>query len=558
MSWEETAEYIRSGHRSTDDFQEDAFGKGEKFNTITIDADKGIKAVIGKPKGQESTEIQSYLFAKDKGWTLEKAKAWYEEHKSECLFRHDLNFNLQFLTEKADPNVKIFPWSMPAQYYAKPGRMVIYGGALTAGKTRKGDNFSCEELRRGARSLIGGPIELFEHTWDVGESRWLPYPDNVVLDAEEVDGNIEYVAGVNEAKAQDLIRKGEVNQVSVNAICRHVPADDPGQCNGMILNGFCLLHKDSVAASSGTSVKVWNCCRRCAGQLKSSGLKPGLSESGGSKLKKKVEEMTIDEIKARVAELIGQREDLQNKLWPSPPPQPSSEEQKALRIQLDSIDVEIKALEIALGQQIAQNNASSSSAPASSTIAAPAATVTAQDDREKLKQAQLERAQKCGIAPKDGGNLTKPSEYANIPDDQFADLTNYRYPVDAEHVQAALSYFNQSGNRTAGGYSAEESARILERIVRAALSQGKTVQYQAEDAAYKALPGEVKSKLEGYQKPQSVVAAVIPVARLPKPEVMVKVEELEAIVANRRLFTAELKLRGILDLCESKRVDANG
>lgn len=56
MPWEETADYIRSGHRSTDDFQEGS------FRTITTDADKGIKAVIGKPKDNDGTEVQNYFF----------------------------------------------------------------------------------------------------------------------------------------------------------------------------------------------------------------------------------------------------------------------------------------------------------------------------------------------------------------------------------------------------------------------------------------------------------------------------------------------------------------
>ena len=222
MPWEETDQFIRSGHRSPDDFQSDS------MRTITISQDEGIKAVIGKPKGKDTTEIQSYLFPKDKDWTVDKAKTWFEKHKSEALHSHSLFFDLKFLTEQADPESRIFPWSMPARYYAKPGRMLIYGTALTAGKTRKGDVFACEELRRGARSLIGGPVEVFEHTWDVGESRWLPFPDNAVLDGEEVDGRVEYIAGVNESKVQQLIREGVIDQVSVNAICRQVPVEDPG------------------------------------------------------------------------------------------------------------------------------------------------------------------------------------------------------------------------------------------------------------------------------------------------------------------------------------------
>jgi hypothetical protein len=261
IPWDESGDYIRSGHRSLDDFEKDS------FRTITISTEEGIKAVIGKPKGKDTTEVQSYLFAKDKDWTVDKAKEWFEKHKTEAFHSHGLLFDLKFLTEKADPEARVFPWSMPARYYAKPGRMLIYGTALTAGKTRKGDVFSCEELRRHGCTLIGGPIELFEHTWDIGESRWLPFPDNAVLDSEEVDGRLEYIAGVSEPRVQQLIREGVIDQVSVNAICRHVPADNPGQCIGMILNGFCLLHKDSFAASPGTNVKVWNCLRADARRL---------------------------------------------------------------------------------------------------------------------------------------------------------------------------------------------------------------------------------------------------------------------------------------------------
>ena len=50
--------------------------------TIDIDKEKGIKALYcGKDK-----EIRTYLFLKEKGWTMEKAKKWVEEHKKEYAF----------------------------------------------------------------------------------------------------------------------------------------------------------------------------------------------------------------------------------------------------------------------------------------------------------------------------------------------------------------------------------------------------------------------------------------------------------------------------------------
>ena len=67
LPWEESQDYIRSGYRSPDEFKEGS------LRTIIISAEEGIKAIIGKPKGKDTMEIQSYLFDKSKGWTLEKA-----------------------------------------------------------------------------------------------------------------------------------------------------------------------------------------------------------------------------------------------------------------------------------------------------------------------------------------------------------------------------------------------------------------------------------------------------------------------------------------------------
>ena len=119
-----------------------------------------------------------------------------------------------------------------------------------------------------------------------------------------------------------------------------------------------------------------------------------------------------------------------------------------------------------------------------------------QSDGEK--QAQIDRSQQFGIGIKKGGNVTKPSDVASVADDLFADPVNFKYPVDKDHVQAALSYFNVPENRA--DYSAEEQAKIMAKIVGAALAAGIEVKYQANDAVYKALPEELKAKCSGYVK----------------------------------------------------------
>ena len=74
---EETETHIHIPVRDKDDFVQ------ESFRTITIGKEnEGIQAVIGKLKSDPngSTKVQKYIFDKSKGWTMEKAKKWVEEH----------------------------------------------------------------------------------------------------------------------------------------------------------------------------------------------------------------------------------------------------------------------------------------------------------------------------------------------------------------------------------------------------------------------------------------------------------------------------------------------
>ena len=82
MPWEETADYIRSGHENINEYDKST------IRTITLDEDKGIKALVGCPKGhydskrcEIGTHVLSYLFSKDKGWTMAGAKEWFDKAK---------------------------------------------------------------------------------------------------------------------------------------------------------------------------------------------------------------------------------------------------------------------------------------------------------------------------------------------------------------------------------------------------------------------------------------------------------------------------------------------
>ena len=65
--------------------------------TIVISKDEGIKALYcGKDK-----KIATYLFEKDKGWTMTKAKKWVKDHKNDRAIAEQLNELFASMVEKS-------------------------------------------------------------------------------------------------------------------------------------------------------------------------------------------------------------------------------------------------------------------------------------------------------------------------------------------------------------------------------------------------------------------------------------------------------------------------
>ncbi len=95
-------------------------------------------------------------------------------------------------------------------------------------------------------------------------------------------------------------------------------------------------------------------------------------------------------------------------------------------------------------------------------------------DVAKAKAAQEARSKEYHIGIKAGGSVTKPSEWSNVPDSEWGDPVNYRYPMpDAAHARNALSRWGDSGNRSQ--YSSEEQAIIKGRIEQRAKALGVDV-----------------------------------------------------------------------------------
>jgi hypothetical protein len=92
---------------------------------------------------------------------------------------------------------------------------------------------------------------------------------------------------------------------------------------------------------------------------------------------------------------------------------------------------------------------------------------------EADKTAQESRAKKYGIGIKEGGHVTKPGKWSKVPDSEWADPVNYRYPVhDKVHADAAARYWAQPKNKKQ--YSPGEQSTISSRIKRAQAKFGET------------------------------------------------------------------------------------
>ena len=187
MPWEITGQYIRSGHRSPEEFQPNS------LRTITLSEDEGIKAIAGKPKGKDTMEVQSYLFDVSKGWTLDKAKAWFEkQNKNEVVREH---FSA------------ILPFKVLEKIVDKPLR--IRGIALTSGMSRNFNIYTPEELQSFADKLVSAPVYV-EHVA-------VPNAVGKIVKTEYDGQNLWYEAEIYEEEAADKIRKGLIRHVSVGA-----------------------------------------------------------------------------------------------------------------------------------------------------------------------------------------------------------------------------------------------------------------------------------------------------------------------------------------------------
>jgi len=84
---------------------------------------------------------------------------------------------------------------------------------------------------------------------------------------------------------------------------------------------------------------------------------------------------------------------------------------------------------------------------------------------EEERQAREDRSKKYKIGIKEGGHVTKPGEWESVPDDEWLDPVNYRYPCpDAAQTRAAAGYWGREDNQAQ--YNLEERSIINGRLDR--------------------------------------------------------------------------------------------
>jgi len=225
LPWDQTQNYIRSGHRNPEDFDP------ETLKTITLSEEEGIQAIIAKPWNKQSTEVISYLFSKEKNWTIEKAQEWFREHEKKAK--------------------ESFSWSGSIKNIPET-RNLIRGKALHPIRTvhpqewpeiRK---YLEEELKKSAHTLEGTPLILDHYKPIIGK----------VLGAEYEDGAIEYVAQLDDPTLTRQIVDGEIKHCSVEFEWKTLEKLNGVAPRGIKFTGLSLL-KDYSPGDPQTTVEVW-------------------------------------------------------------------------------------------------------------------------------------------------------------------------------------------------------------------------------------------------------------------------------------------------------------
>lgn len=270
MPWDETDDYIRSGHKDANNYS--------TCRTMDISVDKGIKALDCKRKDNNEWEIQSYLFTKDKGWTMAKAKDWFASHENYVP-------ESMKITEPKHPDFTKIHSQFVKRYGKDRGERFYYAWLNKMGlddtkpyaqkesfkwasthlsQTKEDPDFTYwksevafpvasmnlnvyteDELKASARTIIGKPVNM-NHVKAEGIE---------IVDAEYEDGAVETLIKVPRASPinqqiadglKDDCGKDAIIHASIEGTCMRGTEEAPEgiKCNGLVFTGLALLTKE--------------------------------------------------------------------------------------------------------------------------------------------------------------------------------------------------------------------------------------------------------------------------------------------------------------------------
>ena len=219
------------------------------FKTITLSEDQGIKAVIGKLKGDPggSTVIQSYIFDRNQ-WSSSEAESWVKSHKQQKSAgayerRYTSESDIQLRVEGRDKTIVGYAAVFNTEAEIAPGFM--------------------EEVAPGAfaRALMEDDVRaLWNHNADyvLGRTK-----SGTLRLSEDVRGLRYEVIPPDTAWARDLItliKRGDINQSSFgfNVTKQDRKTEDNGRRMRRIIQSVKLYDVSPVTfpAYSETEVHV--------------------------------------------------------------------------------------------------------------------------------------------------------------------------------------------------------------------------------------------------------------------------------------------------------------
>lgn len=281
MPWDDSGDYIRSGHNSPDNYS--------TCRTIDVSAEQGIKATYCQRKDDPAKwEIQSYLFDKKK-WDMDRAKAWFDAHKGEMakmetaqtketvtaiekmhpdfekilaqfvkrygpegkekyhawLVAMGLNDTKSYgaQTEKKEP-AESFSWAAPILDASKADENYSYWKVEAAFPltSMNGNLYTEDELKAASRTLIGKEVNM-NH-----EPPPFPAEEVSIVDAEYEDGATECIVKVKHgSELEKKLKSQEVISVSIQGGCRARKEETDGlKCEGMVFSGLAFLDKGKL------------------------------------------------------------------------------------------------------------------------------------------------------------------------------------------------------------------------------------------------------------------------------------------------------------------------